>query len=125
LGLTNTGMGYNPKFIYPKNGGIDCLPQALAQPINRVLTNEAVSTIDPKKKCIRFASGREEGYDSLISTLPLPLLFRMLSDTSDSLVSDAQRLHAISVLNINIGIDRPRVSDQHWIYFPDDQYVFS
>ena len=26
----------------------------------------------------------------------------------------------ISVLNINIGIDRPKVSDQHWIYFPEE-----
>jgi UDP-galactopyranose mutase len=28
-------------------------------------------------------------------------------------------------LNINIGIDRPGISNQHWIYFPEDQYVFS
>ena len=26
LGLTNKGMGYNPRFIYPKTGGIECLP---------------------------------------------------------------------------------------------------
>ncbi len=31
LGLTNRGMGYNPRFIYPRTGGIDCLPQALAR----------------------------------------------------------------------------------------------
>jgi len=49
----------------------------------------------------------------------------MLRDTPDSLISGAMRLHAISVLNINIGVDRPRISDQHWIYFPEDQYVFS
>ena len=49
----------------------------------------------------------------------------MLNDTPDSLVADAQRLHAISVLNINIGIDRPNINDQHWIYFPENQFVFS
>jgi UDP-galactopyranose mutase len=49
----------------------------------------------------------------------------MLRDTADSLVAKAKKLHAISVLNINLGIDRPGVSDQHWIYFPEDQYVFS
>src|SRR5579871_3057634 len=58
LGLTNKGIGYNPKFIYPKTGGIDCLPQALARPVKRILTNEAVETIDPKKKCITMTSGR-------------------------------------------------------------------
>jgi len=125
LGLTNKGMGYNPKFIYPKDGGIDCLPQALARPIHRLHMNEVVEAIDPKRKYVRLVSGREEPYEHLISTLPLPLLFRMLKDTPDSLVYKAQQLHAISVLNINIGIDRPGVSDQHWIYFPEDRYIFS
>jgi protoporphyrinogen oxidase len=125
LGLTNKGMGYNPKFIYPRNGGIDCLPRALARSIRNVHTKETVRYVDPQKKYVRLASGREEPYEFLISTLPLPLLYGMLKDTPDSLVANAQHLRAISVLNINIGIDRPGVSNQHWIYFPEDQFVFS
>jgi protoporphyrinogen oxidase len=125
LGLTNKGMGYNPKFIYPKKGGIDCLPQALARPVRRIHLNEAVKGIDPKRKCIRMDNEREETYDFLISTLPLPTAFGLLHDTSDTLTANASRLHAISVLNINIGVDRPGISNQHWIYFPEDQYVFS
>jgi protoporphyrinogen oxidase len=125
LGLTNKGMGYNPKFIYPKNGGIECLPQALARPIKTVYTNETVEYIDPKKKYVRLASGMEQPYDFLVSTLPIPLAYRMLKDAPDPLKFDAQRLNAISVLNINIGVDRPHISDQHWIYFPEDQYIFS
>ena len=125
LGLTNKGMGYNPKFIYPRNGGIDCLPQSLARPIGRIHVNEAVEAIDPKKKTVQFVSGRAEEYDFLISTLPLPLTFRILKDTPDSLVFNAQQLQALSVLNINIGVDRPGISNQHWIYFPEDQYIFS
>jgi protoporphyrinogen oxidase len=125
LGLTNKGMGYNPKFIYPKHGGIDCLPQALAQPIRRVQVNETVESIDPKKKYVRMASGREEPYDFLISTLPLPILYRMLKGAPDGLAAAAQKLQAVSVLNINLGIDRPDLSDQHWVYFPENQYIFS
>lgn len=125
LGLTNKGMGYNPKFIYPKTGGIDCLPQALARPIKDVYVNEAIDSIDPKKKCIRLVSGREHTYDVLISTLALPVLFRMLCETPDTLVHNARKLQAISVLNINLGVDRPDISDQHWLYFPEDQYIFS
>ena len=125
LGLTNKGMGYNPKFIYPKDGGIDCLPRALAASIANIHSGESVERIDPKRKVVRLTGGREEHYDSLISTLPLPLVFRMLSDTPDELRKDAERLSAISVLNINIGVDRAGISDQHWIYFPEDQYIFS
>ena len=125
LGLTNKGMGYNPKFIYPKDGGIDCLPQALAKTIRTICRNETVRAIDPKKKVVHLSSGRDEPYDYLISTLPVPLLFGMLADTADALRHDAQQLAAISVLNINLGIDRPNVSDQHWLYFPEDDYIFS
>jgi protoporphyrinogen oxidase len=125
LGLTNRGMGYNPKFIYPKNGGIDCLPQALAKPVGRLHLNEAIEGINGKKKYVRLVSGREETYDYLISTLPLPVVFSLLQDAPESLVAKAKRLHALSVLNLNIGIDRPHISDQHWIYFPEEQYVFS
>jgi UDP-galactopyranose mutase len=49
----------------------------------------------------------------------------MLKDTPETLVADAQKLRAVSILNINIGIDRPGVSGQHWIYFPEDQFIFS
>ena len=125
LGLTNKAMGYNPKFIYPKVGGIDCLPQALANRLQRVRTNESVEYIDPKKKYIRMTSGVEEPYDFLISSVPLPLAFMMLKETPDTLVAAAEKLHAISVLNINLGINRPNISDQHWIYFPEGEYIFS
>ena len=125
LGLTNKGMGYNPRFIYPKHGGIDCLPQAFAKTISKIHSGQKVERIDPKRKYVRLTSGREERYDSLISTLPLPLVFRMLGDTSDSLRQDAEKLSAISVLNINIGVDRPDISDKHWIYFPENEFIFS
>lgn len=125
LGLTNKGMGYNPRFIYPKNGGIECLPQALAKPVERVFVNETVQSIDPKRKYVRMSSGREQTYDSLITTLPLPETYRLLTDVPDSLRHSASLLRAVGVFNVNIGIDRPHVSDQHWIYYPEGQFIFS
>jgi protoporphyrinogen oxidase len=125
LGLTNKGMGYNPRFIYPRSGGIDCLPQALAKPVKRVYRGESVESVDPRKKVVHLAGGREEPYDDLITTLPLPHAFRILKNTPDHLIQAAQGLRAISVLNINLGIDRPQISNQHWIYFPEDKFVFS
>lgn len=125
LGLTNKGMGYNPRFLYPRDGGIDALPRALARSIHNLHTSEAVERIDPAKKSVRFASGREEPYDYLVSTLPVPVLYSMLTGVSDELLSQARGLRAISVLNINVGVDRPGISDQHWIYFPEEEFVFS
>jgi protoporphyrinogen oxidase len=125
LGLTNKGMGYNPKFIYPRSGGIECLPQALARPVKRIHLNETVKSIDARKKCVRMESGREEPYDALITTLPLPETYRLMKDAPEALRHAAMLLRAIGVFNINLGIDRPNISDQHWIYYPEGQFVFS
>jgi protoporphyrinogen oxidase len=125
LGLTNKGMGYNPRFLYPRDGGINALPLALARSITNVQTGETVERIDPQQKVVRFASGREETYDYLVSTLPVPIVYSLLAGVSEELVSQARGLRAISVLNINVGVDRPDISDQHWIYFPEEEFVFS
>jgi len=123
--LTNKGMGYNPKFMYPRDGGIECLPKALARPLRSVHLGETLEFIDAKYKYVRLKSGREESYDFLISTLPVSVLYQMIQDAPDALRHEASRLQAVSVLNINIGVARPNISDQHWIYFPEDQFIFS
>lgn len=125
LGLTNKGMGYNPRFIYPRSGGINCLPLAFAGHVRRIDSEVEVHSIDPVRRVVRTTDGREEPYDHLITTLPVPTTYRLLSSAPERLRDDASRLKAIAVLNINIGVDRPRISDQHWMYFPESDYIFS
>jgi UDP-galactopyranose mutase len=84
-----------------------------------------VTSIDGKRRVVRFDNGREEAFDQLITTIPLPATFALLSDAPYDLKIAASRLRAISVLNFNIGVDRPGISDKHWIYFPENEYIFS
>ena len=125
LGMTNVGMGYNPRFAYPKRGGIDCLPMALARPLEAIHTDHTLESIDAGNKRLRFTNGREDTYDHLITTIPLPRLYELIQDVDEGLKHKALRLRAVSVLDINVGIDRPDVSDKHWIYFPEPDYVFT
>ena len=39
-------------------------------------------------------------------------------------VHAARQIRAISVLNFTVGLDRPNVSDKHWVYFPEPDYIF-
>ncbi len=125
LGMTNRGMGYNPRFLYPKDGGIDCLPNALAGPLENIHTDHAVTSIDTGTKTVRFANGREEPYDFLISTVPLPVVYGLLVRPEPRMRDNAMKLRVLSVLDINIGIDRAGVNDQHWLYFPEDEFIFT
>jgi len=125
LGIVNRNMGYNPTFRYPKTGGIDCLPRALARRAGRIQVDHAVAGIDSRRRRVRFSNGRDEAYDCLLSTLPLPRVFELLDEVPDSLRSAARGLQVVSILNINIGVGRPGVSDQHWLYFPESRHVFT
>lgn len=126
LGIENKGMGYNPRFSYPKTGGIDCIPRALAGALDGdVRFHHALASIDPGRSVLGFANGREEAYDHVVTTLPLPMLVRMIAGVPDRIRTMAGKLRAISVLDINVGIDRPGISDKHWLYFPEPEYVFT
>jgi len=35
-----------------------------------------------------------------------------------------RRLRRVSVYNLNLGVARPRLSDKHWLYFPERRFVF-
>jgi protoporphyrinogen oxidase len=125
LGITNEGMGYNPTFTYPKRGGIECLPNAFAAEIRGIETGCELESIDPIRRVARFSDGRDERYSCLLSTIPLPDLFEKIRGVPASLRSAARGLKAVSVLNINLGVERPDISDKHWLYFPEGQFVFS
>ena len=125
LGLTNTGMGYNPRFSYPSQGGIECIPNALAGRLDTIHTGHVLVAVDPDNKILYFANGREESYDQMLTTAPLPAFYELLRDPPEKLLAAARGLSALAVLNINIGVDRERISDKHWIYFPEDKFVFS
>ena len=125
LGLENKGMGYNPRFNYPESGGIDCLPRALARHLQHVYTGYNLDAIDGENRVVRFSNGRQETYECLLATIPLPTVFELLDDAPGRLREAARKLRAISVLDINVGVDRPSISDKHWIYFPEPEFVFS
>ncbi len=128
-GATNTApetIGYNAHFYYPSHGGINAwitsIAARLARPIH---TGFQANTIDLVNKVIRFSNGFEQKYETLINTMPLDTLLTNLEDSSTTrLQAAASKLTCNSVVNFNLGINRPQLSDKHWIYFPEKSYPF-
>jgi UDP-galactopyranose mutase len=80
-----------------------------------------VVQILPEEHVIALADGRRYRYDQLISTMPLPELVRLCGTAPPPQVQAAARgLKHISIRCVNIGIDRERITDKHWIYYPED-----
>jgi protoporphyrinogen oxidase len=122
----DASIGYNASFLYPKKGGILFWVQKIADALrNQIHTNFSVESINLKNKTVSFSNGHVEPFDQLISTMPLDKLLNNLEEkSSTSLQKAADKLLCNSVINFNLGVNRPDVSDKHWIYFPEKQYPF-
>ena len=123
LGIRNTGMGYNPRFYYPRAGGIDRLWKALAARVADVVCYESASvSIDTESRQVTLADGRRVGYDKLVSTLPLPAL---LGQISSARAPDGVSLRASAVIDLQLGVRRESIAGgDHWLYFPEPKYPF-
>jgi protoporphyrinogen oxidase len=57
----------------------------------------------------------------LISTMPLPVLVDLLGSAAPEHVRRAAaKLRHVSVRCVNLGIAREKLTDKHWIYYPED-----
>lgn len=124
LGTRIEGMGYNPTFFYPKEGGIDILAKGLASAARGVRLQSTVESVDLAGKRVRFSDGRESSWDHLISTLPLRSLYALADPVPSDLREAAAKLTSVTVCGFNFGIGREGISEHDWVYVPGDEYPF-
>jgi protoporphyrinogen oxidase len=115
-------MGPNARFGYPLRGGFQALMDAfLPHLTGEVALKTKVLSVSPKRRTAALSDGRTVQFDTLISTMPLPALVNACGDEAPSEVRAAARaLKHVSVRCVNLGIARAKVTDKHWIYYPED-----
>lgn len=115
-------MGPNARFGYPLRGGFQALMDGFLPHLEGELwLNADVIRVHPAAHRVQLADGRTIAYRSLISTLPLPELVRAIGGEAPAHVhAAAQALRHVSVRCVNLGIGRERITDKHWIYYPED-----
>jgi len=129
LGIKDKAFGYNPSFLYPANDGIRVLPESFVPGIDGIIHGAELVEVDAKRHRAVFRNCqdggmREERYESMVSTIPIPELVHRCPDFPVHLKEAAAALRWVSVYNVNLGVSRERVSDKHWIYFPEKEYPF-
>jgi len=129
LGTQNAAFGPNASFSYPITGGIGAIPKAFLPHINNLECNTEVVNIKFKEKEIEIAvkeSDKEKNYrfNKIFSSIPLPELIKILEDVPEDIQKAASKLIYNSILCAAIGIDRENISDKHWLYFPEKDYIF-
>ena len=111
-------VGYNITYAYPMEG-LNTLAQRMAARCE-IHYGKRAARIDVNRKIVHFADGSEDGFDVVISTLPLNSVLTMTG-----LSVDAEPDPYSSVLVLNIGARKgPRCPSDHWYYNPDARSGF-
>ncbi len=132
-------LGPNARFGYPLRGGCEMFVSGLAKRVKArggaASFGRTLVRLDPNRKRATFrveepgeATARLEtvGYDVLYPSVPLPDLIRAIPDAPEAVRKAAKSLPSTAVVCVNLGIDREKVTEKHWIYYPEsqDKYIF-
>lgn len=126
LGKDDFGWGPNNRFKFPLRGGTGEFYRRFAGPLRgHVTLGRRAERVDPVRKRIRFSDGASEGYDVLVSTLPLDVLCRdVIVGLPARLRESAGRLRHSGGWMVGIGLRQPCPSTRSWMYFPDADCPF-
>jgi protoporphyrinogen oxidase len=117
-------VGATAHFWYPKQGGIEALPRALGSRIRNVHLEREVERIDIAGRNVVFRDGEQVAFDRMIYTLPLSELSSLVSDLPPHVRDACDALRCQGIYCLNVGVDRPNISDKHWVYFYEDEFPF-
>lgn len=117
-------FGFNTEFWYPFQGGIEALPLAFLPKVKNVNLKKEAIKIYLGKKCVEFSDNKKAYYETLISTLPLPEIVKLMDDVPPEVRKASQELKNNSVYCVNLGIEREKISPYHYVYFYEPDFLF-
>jgi len=104
---------------YPKKGGFKSI-LSLMKEKTEIYLNRQVVKIDPEKKTVRFSNGEEAVYSRIFSSLPLPVIIKMLPDVPDNVRQAAEKLRWTCGYQVSLGFNKPNVAQNLWFYIYDE-----
>jgi protoporphyrinogen oxidase len=115
---------YIDHFRYPSHGGFAAYLAPFMRMTELKLGHDLVR-IDPRAHTLHFRNGVVEGYESIISSIPLPELIPMIDGAPSDVLAAAALLACSEVVIVSLGIDRADLVDAHWSYFYDRDVFFT
>jgi protoporphyrinogen oxidase len=125
LGLYRDPVGYNAVFRYPREGGIRCLPDAVARKAPGLELEREVVAVHLGERWLELADGERVEWRELLATVSLPAFVDSLVDGLPAEVAAARdALRWVRVLNLALGVEGAAPSEEHWLYFPDPKLPY-
>jgi protoporphyrinogen oxidase len=123
-----------PFFYYPR-GGFGVFPDRLAEEIRAAggstLTGAAPARLEragarvTAVEIVRDGKPERLPCETLVSSIPLSTLAGMLYPGDAGVAADVARLRLRDLALVFVFVDRDRLVDDHWIFFPERKYPFN
>ncbi|MCC6177666.1 MAG: FAD-dependent oxidoreductase [Chloroflexi bacterium] len=126
---------FKAEFLYPDQG-VGRIYERMAEEVERrggrISLNSRVTGVTCGDERVESVLVEREGVldevrgDFFISTVPISPLVRSLRPSAPSDVLDAaSQIQFRAMIFLFLMLDRPSVTEDHWIYFPDTRTVFN
>jgi protoporphyrinogen oxidase len=76
--------------------------------------------LDVRRKRVLLADGSDEGYDQLITTVPVDKLVQSIPDAPSDVLEATKLLHHSGSAIVGVGIAQPSPTTKCWMYFPEE-----
>jgi protoporphyrinogen oxidase len=125
-GRDDVSWGPNNTFRYPLQGGTGEIWNRLGCRFSTHLRfGKTLSRVDTEKRQLFFSDGTADGYDLLISTIPVDVLMRCCGLESLYGAADRLRYSTVHVAGVGLrGSPAPPLKTKCWMYFPENTSPF-
>lgn len=113
---------YAKQMCYPKYGGYKAFLGSLAE-IAEIKYGKEVVAIDTVSRIVTFGDGSAVIYGRLISSLPLPEVVKIITDTPISVQEAADKLDCTSGYHISIALKTKNIPPYLWWYIYDEDIL--
>ncbi len=113
---------YTKEMRYPKQGGYRSFIEKMISEADIACNKKAVE-VDLVMKTVTFSDDSTIAYEKLISSLPLPVVVRLIKDCPAEVVDAAESLLFTSVDLVSVGFSKEHVPPYLWFYLYDEDNV--
>ncbi|MFQ6103418.1 MAG: FAD-dependent oxidoreductase [Candidatus Glassbacteria bacterium] len=119
------------EFYFPIRG-IQELSDALARTAREngatIVTSAEITDINRKEKKVSYekdGTAYRVEYKNLISTIPLNLFYELQDKKDLHIASLIKNLIYMNIIFVFAFVNKERISNDHWLYFPDKDIIFN
>lgn len=113
---------YAKEMRYPQKGGYKALLKSMADVAN-IEYRMCVAEIIPSEKKVRFTNGREIGYDTLYSSIPLPVMVDSIKNAPEVVRDAVNQLECTSGYHVSIALKTKNIPPYLWWYIYDEDIL--